>query len=117
MVIDATGVGHGLERSAETLCQFGDGQVRVPSERAGGRVHGHVQDHDLAGLVSFTGKFGGVRGVGHHRGRHRARKGQYPAIAGQVLPQIVDDQAQVSLGVGVRMIDRRRMGGTGQAAE
>jgi hypothetical protein len=73
-------------------------QFGVPGVRAGGRVHGHVQDHDLAGAMGLAGEFGGVRRVGHDRRGHRAGQGQHAAIPGQVLPQVVDDQRQVGFG-------------------
>ena len=89
----------------------------MPCKRAGGRVHGHVQDDDLARLVGFAGKFGGVGRVGHDRRGDRAGQAQHAAVAWQVLSQVIDDQAQVSLVRGGGMTGRRRVGGTGQAAE
>ena len=47
----------------------------------------------------------------------RAGQAQHAAVAWQVLPQVIDDQAQVSLVRGGGMTGRRRVGGTGQAAE
>ena len=72
VVVDAGGVGHGFKCRVQAFAQFFDGQLRVPGEWAGGRVHGHVQDHDLASLVGLTGKFGGVGRVRHDGGGHRA---------------------------------------------
>ena len=93
VVVDAGGVGHHLERCVQALLKLFDGQVGMPGERAGGRVHGHVQDDDLAGAMGFAGEFGGVGCVGHDRRGHRAGQGQHAAIPGQVLPQVIDDQA------------------------
>ncbi len=97
VVVDPAGIRHGSERGVEALAQFFDGQLRMPGERPGGRVHGHVQHDQFAGTMGFAGEFGGVGRVRHDRGGDRAGEGQYPAIPGQVLPQVVDDQAQVGL--------------------
>jgi hypothetical protein len=92
VVVDAGGVGDHFERSVQALLKLFDGQVGMPGKWAGGRVHGHVQDDDLAGAMGFAGELGGVGCVGHDRRGHRARQGQHAAIPGQVLPQVIDDQ-------------------------
>ena len=117
MVVDTAGVGHGLEGSVEAFFKFVDRQVGVPGKRARSRVHRHVQDDNFAGLVGFAGKFGSVRGVGHDGSGDGAGQGQNTAITGQVLPQVINDQAQISLVRCCVMRGRRRMGGTGQAAK
>ncbi|MNN40410.1 hypothetical protein D3C81_1544830 [compost metagenome] len=95
VVVDAAGVRDHFERGVQAFFQLIDGQLGVPGERSGGRIHGHVQDDDLAGAMGFAGEFGGVGCIGHDRRSHRAGQGQHAAIPGQVLPQVIDDQAQV----------------------
>ena len=94
--------------------QLGQRGAWVPGVGAGGRVHGHVQDDNLAGAVRLAGEFGGVGGVGHDRGRHRAGQAQHATIPGQVLPQVVDDKGQVGF---VGFAGRGRLGDPCQAAQ
>ncbi|MNN73072.1 hypothetical protein D3C81_1891610 [compost metagenome] len=68
--------------------------------------------------MGLVGEFAGMGGVGHHGQRHRAGQGEGAAITWQVLPEIVDNQAQVGfVGRCRRGLCRGCMGNPGQAAK
>ena len=110
MIVDAGGEGHFGQGGIQAAGELFDRGAWVPGVRAGGRVHGHVQDHRAPGFVGLAGEVGGMGRIGHDSHRDRARQGEGAAVALAALAQVVDDDAHVGLG-------RRRMGGAGQQAE
>lgn len=70
------------------------GQLRPPGVGTAGRVHRHVQDHRAPALVRLAGQFGGMRGFRDDRQGYAGGQVEDPAVACQVLPEVIDDHGQ-----------------------
>ncbi|MNT47524.1 hypothetical protein D3C72_1842460 [compost metagenome] len=97
VIVDTGSVRHFGQRGVQTLSEFRHWGAGMPSVGAGSRIHRHVQDDRLAGLMGLAGKRTGMRGIRHDRHGYRAGQGQGTAITRAALAQVVDDYAHVRL--------------------
>ena len=97
VVVQALHIGDLCQRGVQTPSSFVLGQLRAPGEVTAGRVHRHVQHHGAPALVRLARKLGGVGRVGDDRQGDGGGYVEHLAVARQILPEVVDDDADQRL--------------------